>query len=71
MEDLPTSLSPDSSLPVALVEHRWVEMIEAMVAGNLAFTVTTSDGAARPTHPLQAGWAVARRGSAWTPAEGS
>jgi len=32
VEDLATSLSPGSSLLVALVEHRWVEMIEAMVA---------------------------------------
>lgn len=31
VEDLATSLSPDSSLLVALVEHRWVEMIQAMV----------------------------------------
>jgi uncharacterized membrane protein len=32
VEDLAESLSPDSSLLVALVEHRWVEMIESMVA---------------------------------------
>lgn len=32
LEDLATSLPPDSSLLVAMVEHRWVEAIEAAVA---------------------------------------
>ena len=32
VEDLAESLSPNSSMLVAVVEHRWVELIESMVA---------------------------------------
>jgi uncharacterized membrane protein len=33
VEDLASSLTPGSSMLVALVEHRWVQMLEDMVAG--------------------------------------
>jgi uncharacterized membrane protein len=33
VEDLATSLTPGSSMLVAVVEHRWVQMLEDLVAG--------------------------------------
>ena len=33
VEDLATSLTPGSSMLVAVVEHRWVQQLEDMVAG--------------------------------------
>lgn len=54
VEDLATSLSPDSSLLVALVEHRWVEMIEAMVA-ELGAAVVREEVKAEIAEQLDAG----------------
>lgn len=54
VEDLATSLSPDSSLLVALVEHRWVEMIEAMVA-ELGTAVVREELKAEIAEQLDAG----------------
>ena len=58
VEDLATSLSPDSSLLVAVVEHRWVEMIEAMVA-ELGAAVVREELKADIAEQLDAGGNVA------------
>ena len=58
VEDLAESLSPDSSLLVALVEHRWVEMIESMVA-ELGAAVMREELKADIAEQLDAGGNVA------------
>ncbi|MFO7959946.1 MAG: DUF1269 domain-containing protein [Nitriliruptoraceae bacterium] len=58
VEDLAESLSPNSSLLVAVVEHRWVEMIEAMVAG-LGAAVVREELKADIAEQLDAGGNVA------------
>ena len=58
VEDLAESLSPDSSLLVALVEHRWVELIEAMVA-ELGAAVVREELKADIAEQLDAGGNIA------------
>jgi uncharacterized membrane protein len=58
VEDLAASLTPDSSLLVAVVEHRWVEMIEAMVA-ELGAAVVREELKADIAEQLDAGGNVA------------
>ena len=58
VEDLAESLSPDSSLLVALVEHRWVEMIESMVA-ELGAAVVREELKADIADQLDAGGNIA------------
>ncbi|GEM_PF-1556038 len=58
VEDLAESLSPDSSLLVALVEHRWVELIESMVA-ELGAAVVREELKADIADQLDAGGNIA------------
>lgn len=58
VEDLAESLSPDSSLLVALVEHRWVEVIESMVA-ELGAAVVREELKADIAEQLDAGGNIA------------
>jgi uncharacterized membrane protein len=54
LEDLATSLPPDSSLLVAMVEHRWVEAIEA-AAAELGARVVREEMKADIREQLEAG----------------
>ncbi len=58
VEDLATSLGPDSSLLVALVEHRWVELIESMAA-ELGAAVVREELKADIAEQLDAGGNIA------------
>jgi uncharacterized membrane protein len=58
VEDLAASLTPDSSLLVAVVEHRWVAMIEEMVA-ELGAAVVREELKAEIAEQLDAGGNVA------------
>jgi uncharacterized membrane protein len=54
LEDLATSLPPDSSLLVAMVEHRWVEAVEA-AAAELGARVVREEMKADIREQLEAG----------------
>ncbi|MFP4148680.1 MAG: DUF1269 domain-containing protein [Nitriliruptoraceae bacterium] len=58
VEDLASSLTPGSSMLVALVEHRWVQLLEDMVAG-LGARVVREELKADIAEQLDAGGNVA------------